>query len=173
MPLSPPPWHALQVRANFERHVATALHAKGYIEFAALYRAQRKWADRLKESERPLFPGYVFCRFDPKERLLPILTTPGVLAIVGAGSSPISIPDEEITAIQAIVRSGRPLKPTPFIDVGCRITIGTGALAGIEGVVIREGSKYRLVVSVELLRRSVLVDVDRDAVSPVLDLISK
>jgi len=160
-------WFALRVQTKYEGRVSTALRSKGFDEFPALCRVKRKWADRIKETETALFPGYVFCRFNPGERLLPILTTPGVMMIVGAGSLPIAIPDNEIRAIQTVVQSGLPVVSAPYHNVGSRVSISAGPLAGIEGIVSRTDKRFRIAVSVELLSRSVLVEVERDWVSPV------
>ena len=85
-------WYALRVQSKFESVVSIALRGKGYQEFLPLYRSRRRWADRVKELDLPLFPGYLFCRFDVHDRLLPILTTPGVVCIVGAGKTPSRFP---------------------------------------------------------------------------------
>jgi len=170
-------WYALDVQSKCEGRVSAALRGKGYEEFPALYLGQRKWADRVKESEFPMFPGYVFCRLNPSERLLPVLTTPGVRKIVGAGSVPIAIADEEIAAIQAVIRSGLPSRSAPFVNVGSRILIEGGPLKGIEGIVIspdkiRGDKMYRLAISVELLHRSVVVEIEREWARPILNQIA-
>jgi transcription antitermination factor NusG len=165
-------WYALRVQAKYEGRVSFTLRAKGYEDFLPLWRKRRKWADRVKESDVPLFPGYVFCRIDIGERLLPILTTPGVMGIVGAGRVPIAISDEEIATVQAIVSSGLPSRPIPFVTVGCRVLVECGPLAGIEGIVVRADKKYRLIVSVQLLQRSVEVEVDRDSILPMVQRLS-
>lgn len=169
MPETHRQWYALYVHAKSESRVAAALRAKGYEDFPALYCGERKWADRVKAADFPLFPGYVFCRFDPNERLLPILTIPSVMRVLSAGSVPIAIPDEEIAAIQAIVRSGLPSRSVPLVDVGDRVLIEDGPLKGIEGIVVRADKQYRLAVSVELLRRSVVVDMERQWAKPILN----
>ncbi|HEY1754113.1 MAG TPA: transcription termination/antitermination NusG family protein [Bryobacteraceae bacterium] len=160
-------WYALQVLAKCESRVSIALRGKGYDEFPALYLGQRKWADRVKESEFALFPGYVFCRLNPSERLLPVLTIPGVRKIVGAGSVPIAIADEEIAAIQAVIRSGLPSTSVPLINVGARVLVERGPLKGIEGIVLSTDKKYRLAISVELLQRSVVVELEREWARPI------
>jgi transcription antitermination factor NusG len=165
----PNSWYAIHVQSKSEARVSAALRGKGYEEFPALYRGQRKWADRVKESEFPLFPGYVFCRLNPSERLLPVLTTPGVRNIVGAGSVPIAIADEEIAAIQVIIRSGLPSKSVPFVNVGCRVLVEAGPLKGIEGIVISTDKKHRLAISVELLQRSVVVEIEQQWARPALN----
>jgi transcription antitermination factor NusG len=160
-------WFAINVHSKCESRVSSALRGKGYEEFPALYRGHRKWADRLKESEFPLFPGYVFCRFSPDERLLPILTTPGVRKIVGAGNRPIPIEEEEIAAIRTVIRSGLPSSSGPLVSVGSRVLIEDGPLKGIEGIAIFTERKHRLAISVELLHRSVVVEIEREWARPI------
>src|SRR5438309_1885473 len=84
------PWFAIHIRGRYEKSTAAILHDKGYEWFLPLYKCRRRWSDRSKELELPLFPGYLFCRFDLNDRL-PILTTPGVLQIVGIGKTPIPV----------------------------------------------------------------------------------
>ena len=160
-------WYAIRVRSRFERVASATLAGKGYEEFLPLYRARRRWSDRSKELDLPLFPGYLFCRFDVQERLLPILTTPGVISITGAGRIPVPIPDPEILAIQIMIGSGLCVQPWPLLSVGSKVLIERGPLAGIEGVLLNADKRYRLVVSVSLLQRSVAVEIDRDWIRPI------
>ncbi len=159
-------WFALRVRAQHEKLVASSLHSKGYEDFLPLYRCRRRWSDRIKEIELPLFPGYVFCRFDVHRRL-PILITPDVLLIVGAGKIPVPVDDDEIAALQSVVKSGLQAEPWPFLQVGQRVRIDRGALEGLEGILTEIKKPYRLVVSVTLLQRSVAVEIDYAWASPI------
>jgi transcription antitermination factor NusG len=160
-------WYALHVRSNFEKTVSAILREKGFQEFLPLYRARRQWSDRVKESEFPLFPGYVFCRFDVGGRLLRVVTTPGVLGIVSAGKCPIAVSNADINAVQVVVRSGLPAMPWPGLCAGSVVLIERGPLAGVEGVVLDVNKKYRLIVSVPLLQRAVAVEVERDWIRPL------
>jgi transcription antitermination factor NusG len=153
------PWFALRVRSNYENTVATILRGKGYEGFLPLYVSRRAWSDRVKQIERPLFPGYVFCRFDVQRRL-PILTTPGVVCVVGVGKRPIPIDDVEIASIQAAVRSGLPAVPWPFLRIGQQVSIERGPLRGTTGILLNFKGQHRLVLSVTLLQRSVAVELD-------------
>ena len=153
-------WYAVHVRPRFESRISTVLQSKGYEEFLPTYRCRRRWSDRMKELDLPLFPGYLFSRFDVRERL-PILKSPGVIGIVGLAKTPLPVPDDEIEAIRAIVRSGLPVEPWRHLKVGARVLIEAGPLAGLEGVVVSADKKYRLVVSVSLLQRSVGVEIER------------
>jgi transcription antitermination factor NusG len=159
-------WYALRVKSNREKLIAEALHRKGFEHFLPLYRKQSRWSDRLKEIERPLFSGYVFCRMDPVHRL-PVLTIPGAISFIGIGNTPIPVEDSEISALQTIVCAGVPVVPWPFLQVGQRVRIERGSLREIEGVVTNLKNRLRLVVSVGLLQRSVAVEIDRDSITPV------
>jgi transcription antitermination factor NusG len=126
------------------------------------YRHRRRWTDRVIEIQSPLFPGYVFCRFDVLKRL-PILTTPGVVSIVGVGKLPLAIPDDEIAAVETILRSELYAEPWPYLREGQRVRIDQGPLLGLEGVVIKKKqNEWRIVVSVTLLQRSIATEIDRD-----------
>ncbi len=159
-------WFALQVRPNAERSVAQALRAKGYEEFVPTYQARRRWSDRWREIELPLFAGYVFCRFDPHTRL-PVLVTPGVASVVGFGKIPHPLEDREIDDLRAVIRSGLSARPWPYLKVGERVRLRDGPLAGVEGVLLDIRPSRRLVLSVELLQRSVAVEVEDCWVTPV------
>lgn len=159
-------WFALQLRSHHEKIAAAALRNKGYEEFLPLYSCQRQWSDRVKRIELPLFPGYLFCRFNPQDRL-PILTTPGVILIVGFGKTPVPVDDEEIAAIRAIVNSQLPAQPWPMLRCGQRVRINAGPLRGVEGIFTRHKDRDHLVVSVTLLQRSVAVEIDRTWVLPL------
>jgi transcription antitermination factor NusG len=159
-------WYALRIKSRHERIVAAALYGKGYEVFLPLYRDRRRWSDRMKELELPLFPGYLFCRFDVAKRL-PILTTPGIVQVVGVGKTPLPIEDTEIAAIQSIVISRLNAQPWPYLQVGQRVRIEQGPLTGLQGILIALKKTHRLVVSVTLLQRSVAVEVDHDWASPV------
>jgi transcription antitermination factor NusG len=115
----------------------------------------------------PLFPGYVFCRLQPSSRL-PVLTTPGVVSIIGSGKTPQPVEPEELAAIQSLVRSGMPAIPWPFLKAGERVRIEHGALVGIEGILTAVKKESRVVLSVTLLQRSVAVEVDRNFIRPIL-----
>jgi transcription antitermination factor NusG len=171
MPIDEPkpavlPWYAIRVRSKFEKMVSTSLSGKGYHDYLPLYRSRRNWSDRSKELDLPLFPGYLFCRLDVEKRL-PILTTPGVISIVGMGKIPVSISEQEIEAIRIVVHSGLPILPWPRLTVGTRVVIEKGPLKGIEGVTLDVDRKFRLLVSVALLQRSVSVEIDRDWARPL------
>jgi transcription antitermination factor NusG len=159
-------WYAIQIQSRLGSVASDTLRGKGYEEFLPLYRSQRRWSDRIKELELPLFPGYLFCRFDVHDRL-PILTTPGVISIVGAGKTAIPVENEEIEAVRAILRSGLAAQPWPFLGVGSKVYIEGGPLAGVEGIITNADKVCRLIISVSLLQRSVAVEIDREWARPI------
>ena len=158
-------WYAISVRSNFERIVAENLRQKDYQIFLPTYVSKRRWSDRTKVIDCALFPGYLFCRMDVRERV-PLLNTPGVSSIVGVGKCAIPVEESEIAAIKRIVESGLPVAPWPFLEAGQFVYINRGPLAGVEGIVIATKNSSRLVVSVEMLRRSVTVEIEREWAEP-------
>ncbi len=160
------PWFALQVRSRYENIVTAHLNGMSYESFLPLYMCRRRWSDRFKEIECPLFPGYVFCRLNPLNRL-PILMIPGVFLIVGMGKTPIPIDEAEIAAIQSAVKSGLPSQPWPFVQIGQMVRIEHGPLCGLEGVLLDFRGRHRLVLSVTLLQRSIAVQVEDAWVTPI------
>ncbi len=155
------PWFGIHTRSNQEKVTAKVLSFKGYEQYLPTYKLRKRWSDRIVETDRPLFPGYVFCRFDPKVRL-PILTTPGVVSVVGFGNEPAAIDNVEIEAVQAIIESGLHAEPCPFLREGQKIRINKGSLLGLEGLLLRKKSEWRMVVSVAMLQRSISVEIDRE-----------
>jgi transcription antitermination factor NusG len=115
----------------------------------------------MVEVELPLFPGYVFCRFDAKKRL-PILMTTGVISVLGFGKEPAPIPDEEIEAVKAILRSGLPAEPCAFLREGQRVRVIHGSLDGVEGILVKKKNQCRMVISVAMLQRSISVEIEGD-----------
>lgn len=160
------PWFAVQTRARYENFAAKQLDGRGYEVFLPFYQCQRRWSDRMQEFEMPLFPGYLFCRFNLLDRL-PILTTPGVIQIVGIGKTPIPVDEQEVSALQGAVKAGLPRHPWPFLKVGQRVRVEDGPLRGLEGVLLHVKGRYRLVLSVTLLQRSVAVEVESAWVTPL------
>ena len=164
-----PLWFAIAVKPRYEKAVARALRGKNLEEFLPLYREDRAWSDRVKAVEFPLFTGYVFCRFGSADRFA-VLSTPGVTAILGAGAIYAPIPDDEIAAIRKVVNSRVRARPWPYIAPGQMVSIESGPLAGIRGTVLRNKGETCVVVSVELLQRSIAAEVDRGAVQPAFVL---
>jgi len=149
-------WFVLYVKPRHEKHVASILRGNGYEEFVPLY-AHRT---RSRISELPLFPGYVFCRLDPANRL-PVLRVPGVFSIVGCGSTPVAVEDDEIEALQRVIHYGLPREPWPSLPSGTKVTVSRGPMQGVQGVVMKMKNVTRVIISVALLQRSIAVELDR------------
>jgi transcription antitermination factor NusG len=159
-------WYAVRTAAGREKIVSAQLQSKGFEDFLPQYKVRRQWSDRKKELEQPLFPGYLFCRFDFSNRL-PILITPGVKLIVGYGKVPAPVGDAEIESLRRAVASGAQAMPWPYLSIGQRVRVREGSLSGVEGILLQIKNSWRIVLSVELLRRSVAVELDRVAIAPV------
>lgn len=162
-----PRWFALQIRPHTEKVTSLTLSLKGYPVLLPAVRRPRRWSDRNKKVEFPLFPGYVFCRFDSSGTRMPLLTTPNVIRLVGIGKEPEPIPDSEIEALKRIAESDALVEPCDFIPVGERVRVEMGPLAGLEGIIARYQNEQRVIVSVTLLQQSAAVNVDRCHIRPV------
>jgi transcription antitermination factor NusG len=152
-------WFALYVKPRHDKAVARLLTEGGRDCFLPVRVRRHLYGGRIKEFELPLFPGYVFCRFDPFKRL-PILVTPGVLSIVSIGRVPAPIDDKEIFSLRSAVNARLALEPCDYFHTGQRVRITTGALRGVEGRVIQIKDSIRLVLSITLLQRSVQCEID-------------
>jgi transcription antitermination factor NusG len=160
-------WYALQLRTRWENSTAALLSTKGYPTFLPTSKTLLQVRGTSSVHETPLFPGYVFCRFNACHRL-PVLVTPGVIAVVGRGRIPVPVEDCEIASLQRAVSTGLRVETWPFLEVGQMVRIEDGALAGIEGILTGFKGIHRIVLSVSLLRRSVALEVDRSAIRPFL-----
>ena len=162
-------WHALYVRSRAEKVVHAQLLAKQCDAFLPLYRTRKRWADRYKTLELPLFPGYVFCRFSAVEKPL-VLATSGVVCLIQAGNRPAPIDAGEVEAIRRAVSSPMSLERYAGLVKGQKVTMVGGPLFGLSGQLMEVRNSLRLVLSVELLQRSVLVEIEREwiDVPPVL-----
>ena len=160
------PWFALQVRSRRETLVADHLKGQGFECFLPLYKSTRRWSDRLKEVEQPLFPGYLFCRLNLSNRG-PILMTPGVQQIVGFGRKPVPVEERELESIQQVLSSGLPSLPWPYLHIGERVRVNHGSLVNLEGILVNFKGSNRVVLSVTLLQRSVALEIDLSWLSPI------
>jgi transcription antitermination factor NusG len=146
--------------------VKQILDEKEYEVFLPSYISRRKWSDRVKQVELPLFPGYLFCRLNLANRL-PVLTTPGVLHILGFGNGPVAVDEKEISAIRMVAERAPGFEPCAFLTAGQKVEILSGPLQGLEGILVQHKNAARLVISVSLLQRSVLVDIDAAYIKPI------
>jgi len=156
-------WFALRVNGRKERVTSTILENKGYQAFLPTYRTRDRRPAGTRDFDRPLFPGYIFCRFDVLRRL-PILTTPGVIHVVGAGRVPVPVDDREISSLQRVVKEQLEVSPSDFLTVGEKVRIVDGALAGVEGILMEFRNSMQLVLSVSLLCRSIRIELHKDLV---------
>lgn len=160
-----PAWWALYTRHQHEKAVAEMLVCKGLEVFLPLHDSMRRWKDRQKLLSLPLFPGYVFVRGDLSRRLQ-VVTTPGVHMILSRGDQIALVPEDEILAIRRAVEGSYRIEPHPFLKCGERVRVTRGSLEGVEGILVRKKNLYRLVLSVDMLARSVGVEVDASDVEP-------
>ena len=159
-------WLALQVRSNWELRTAYILRDRGYEEFVPCYKQTRKWSDRTKAVQVPLFTGYVFCRFRAENRHA-IISIPGVIRFAGKGSTPLPVEDSEVESLQITARSAANFGPWPFLDAGHDVEVRTGPLRGLRGTMVRCKNTQRLIISVNLLQRSAFVEIDGQEVIPI------
>ena len=154
-------WYAIYTRARHEKRVATQFKEKNVRTFLPLLRQIHRWSDRRSAVEVPMFSCYAFVRIAPSsEERLRILRTPGVLGFVGNERQGTPIPDAQIESLRKAINEKLPCLPHPFITAGQRVRIRGGSLHGVEGILMRQGSDQSLVLSVELLQRSVSLRVE-------------
>ena len=159
-------WYALQVRPFHERMSEKILTEKGYDTFLPTY-VRRASGRESKDRELALFPGYIFCRF-MSETNGKILTTSGVIRVVGIGKQPVPVPDQEIEHVRAVIQSGLPQQPWRSLPQGSRVRIESGPMQSLEGVLVSCGTGRRLVVTITILQRSVGVELDSTTVVSVV-----
>lgn len=163
-----PHWFVLFVRSNQEKRIAQRLADHEIEHFLPCCRSVRQWKDRRVTLEMPLFPGYVFVHIPFLERAR-VLTLPNVVSLVGSKNSPSSVSEEEIAWIRRGVEKGNAL-PHPYLPVGQRVIITAGALCGMKGILLRKQNNTRVVVSLESIARSFVVEVDLDSIAPLTSL---
>ena len=152
-------WYAAYTIANHEKRVAQQLTWRSVEHFLPVYESVRRWKDRRVRLRLPLFPGYVFVRLALRDRLR-VLAVPGVARLVGFDGCPTVVPAEDIEAIRACLEGNRDVQPHPYVRCGQRVRVLSGPLAGFSGIVVREKSRTRFVVSFDVLERSVAVEMD-------------
>jgi transcription termination/antitermination protein NusG len=154
-----PKWYAAYTNANHEKRVARELGRRSMECYLPLYESVRRWKDRRVRLELPLFPGYVFVRVALRERLQ-VLQISGVARLVGFDGRPAAIPNEDIDTIRTCLAGNFPLLPHRYLQRGQRVRVLSGPLAGLTGVVVRQKKQMRLVISFDLLMRSVAVELE-------------
>jgi transcription antitermination factor NusG len=159
-------WYAVSVRSRHEKLVTRHLEHQGLNYFLPLYRSVRRWKDRRKELDLALFPGYVFVNLDIRDRL-GVLRAPGVVEFVTFQGQPAAVPDSEIRALESSLSAGLRPQPHPYLRQGKKVRVKNGPLANSEGIMIRRKEGFRLVLSINLLMRSVMLEVDEADVEPL------
>ena len=154
-----PHWYAAYTCAQHEKRVASELRARTVEHFLPMYCSMRRWKDRRVNLELPLFPGYIFVRLALRERLR-VLQIPSLVRLVGFNGLPTALPDEEMEILRSGLGGSLRAQPHPFLQVGRRVRITGGPFAGLEGILKKKKNNLRVVVSLDLIQRSVAVDVD-------------
>jgi transcription antitermination factor NusG len=157
-----PQWYAAYTSANHEKRVAEQLGVREVEHFLPTYSSVRRWKDRRVTLQLPLFPGYVFVRMALRNRLQ-VLQVPGLARLVGFGSTPAPLPQRDIDVLRAGLTTGVRAEPHPHLNVGRRVRVKEGPLAGLEGILLRWKANWRVVLSIDLIQRAVAVDVDASA----------
>jgi len=163
-----PHWYAVQTRARHEKVVAHRLQEQGVPTYLPIVTEVHRWSDRKKTVELPLFSCYLFAKLMPtNEDRLRVLTLDGVFQLVGGGRQGTPIPDEQITAVRALIEGQLPVSAYPFLKIGQRVRIRSGALSGVEGILVSRNGDRTLVVSVDAIQRSLAVRIEGYDVEPV------
>lgn len=159
-------WYAISVRPRYEKLTTRHLENQGVNCLLPVYRSVRRWKDRRKELDMALFPGYVFVNLNLRDRL-GVLRAPGVLRFVAFQGQPVAVPDSEIRALESIMVAGLEPRPHPYLHKGTRVRVKRGPLADAEGIMVRRKNGFRLVLSIELIMQSAMLEVDEADVEPL------
>lgn len=158
-------WYALYTCPRHEKRVVEQIEQRRISCFLPLYRSVRRWKDRRKELELALFPGYVFVRIALQDRLR-VLQLASVVRFVSSNGHPLPLPQSEMEALMSGLKRGVRAEPHPYLKVGRRVVVKYGPLAGSQGILLRRKDKFRLILSLDLIQRSVAVEVDEADVQP-------
>ncbi|HEV2730378.1 MAG TPA: UpxY family transcription antiterminator [Terriglobales bacterium] len=162
-PLQAPRWYAVSVCPRREKVVTAHLEKRGLTCFLPVYRSVRRWKDRRKELDMVLFPGYVFVNLNLRDRMC-VLQAPGTLRFVTFGGHPVPVQDSELRPLALSMTAGLRAEPHPYLRQGRRVRVVRGPLANTEGILVRRKERFRLVLSVDLIMRSVMLEVDESEV---------
>jgi transcription antitermination factor NusG len=160
-------WYAVYTSSRHEKRIKQQLDGRSIESFLPLYEAVHRWKDRRVRVSLPVFPGYLFVRISLPEHRLPVVAIPGVVNLVGKPGCPTPIADHEIEALRICSVRGHRMVPHPYLTAGGRVRVRNGPLADMQGVLVRQKGKARLVLSVKLIARSVAVEVDAGDVVPI------
>jgi transcription antitermination factor NusG len=159
-------WYAIYTCSRHEKVVANQLGQRQIETFLPLYRSWHRWKDRRKQVELALFPSYVFVRI-ARHQQLRVLQVPGVVTLVSFHGKPESLPEREIDALRSGLEGGLHVEPHPYLQVGQKVRVLRGPMAGTEGILSRKKEKFRVVISIDVLMRSIAIEVDGDDVEPI------
>lgn len=160
-------WYVAHTRSRHEKSVAYILERKQIEAFVPLFRTVRRWKNGEHHVDLPLFPGYAFVRI-PLVNRLQVLKVPGVVQLVGFQGTPAALEDEEVESLRQAISSGVKATPHPYLTVGRRVRVTAGPLTGREGILVRRKGVTRVVLSISLIQRSVVADLDSQSIEPVL-----
>jgi transcription antitermination factor NusG len=158
-------WYALRTKSRHEKTVRDQLDRQGIEPLLPTVKRLSQWKDRKKEIEVPLFSGYCFVRLAPDDKL-PVQKVSGVVEIVGSGSQPEPIPDDEINALRTLMTSVLPYDPHPYLHEGMLVEVVRGPLQGVHGILLRKEKRHRLVIGVRLIQQAAAVEIDVADVVP-------
>jgi transcription antitermination factor NusG len=161
-------WYALYTWPRHEKCVAQQIELRSIPFFLPLYRSVRRWKDRRKELELALFPGYVFVQLGLEDRLR-VLQLPSAVHLVSFNNQPAALPESEIEGLRQRISAGGRVEPHPYLCVGRRVRVRCGPMQGLEGIIVRRKDRCRVVFSLDLIMRSVAVEVDESEVEPIAD----
>jgi transcription antitermination factor NusG len=161
-----PHWYAVQTCANHEKRVRQQLDLRVVETYLPVYESVRHWKDRRVRLELPLFPGYLFVRLALCDRLQ-VLRTPSVVRIVEFGGKAVALPDQEIETLRRGLTPELGVEPYPYLKVGRRVLVKAGPLQGLEGILVRKKNRSRFVISLDLIMRSVAVEIDVTELEPI------
>jgi len=159
------PWYALYTCPRHEKHVAQQMKERKISCFLPVYRSQRRWKDRRKELELALFPGYVFVQIALTDRLR-VLQLAGAVRFVSFNGHPVPLPESEMVSLMKGMNSGARMEPHPYLTVGRRVRVRYGPFAQATGILVRRKDRFRVVLSLDLIMRSVSVEVDESDIEP-------
>jgi transcription antitermination factor NusG len=161
-----PRWYAAYTNPRHEKRVGQQMEGNRIDCFVPLYKSVRRWKDRRKQLELPLFPGYVFVHLALKDRLQ-VLRLPGVVQLVSFNGKPAPLPNSEIDGLRDRLIQNVHAEPHPYLKVGRRVRVHSGPIAGLEGILVRRKDKFRVVISIHMIQRSIAVEVDESEIEPL------
>jgi transcription termination/antitermination protein NusG len=159
-------WYALRTKSRHEKLVRDQLDKQGIEPLLPTVKRMSQWKDRKKEIELPLFSGYCFVRFEQGGKL-PVRNVVGVVEVVGSGSRPEPIPDEEIESLKTLMTSVLPYDPHPYLHEGMKVEVIRGPLQGVHGILLRKEKRHRLVIGVRVIQQAAIVEINVNDVMPV------